>query len=92
MIRSIILSAPSVTGRKAANANEKFNKARDQASRWKFISRRSYSRINMQIQSQNYHYGIESLFFLTVDIAGHVLLLRFVTLLPTTFYSTSSIL
>jgi hypothetical protein len=46
----------------------------------------------LQIQLQNYHYGIESLFFLTVDIAGHVLLLRFVTLLPTTFYSTSSIL
>ena len=45
-----------------------------------------------QIQSQNYHYGTESLFFLTVGIAGHVLLLRFVTPLPTTFYSTSSIL
>ena len=46
----------------------------------------------LQMQSQNYHYGIESLFFLTVDIAGHVLLLQFVTPFPTTFYSTSSIL
>lgn len=35
--RSTVLSAASVTGSKAAIATEKFDKARDRVSRWKFI-------------------------------------------------------
>jgi len=33
----MVLRAPSLTGSKLALANEKFTKARDRASRWKFI-------------------------------------------------------
>jgi hypothetical protein len=35
--RSTVLSAPSLTGNKAANINEKFSTAHDRAYRWKFI-------------------------------------------------------
>ena len=36
--RSNVLSAPSVTGNKAATINEKFARAHDRAIRWKFIA------------------------------------------------------
>ena len=35
--RSVVLSAPALTNEKATAANEKFTRARDRASRWKFM-------------------------------------------------------
>jgi hypothetical protein len=35
--RSVVLSSPALTNEKTIAANEKFTRARDRASRWKFM-------------------------------------------------------
>jgi len=87
----MVLRATGLTGNKVALANEKFTKARDRASRWKFlvgdlIQGSSLSRTDkLTLRYPCSMVGVD------VDTAGHVWLLPFAIQRPMKSYLSYSI-
>ena len=69
--RSVVLSAAALTNEKSTAVNEKFTRARDRASRWKFMvgdlvlgtTRPDTTKLSLRYQYLH--------IYLTLDIAGH---------------------
>ena len=90
--RSTVLRATGVPGNKAALAHEKFAKARDRASRWKFIVG---DLLQGSSPGPNDLLALRYLCLLAgtdVGIAGHVWSLQYAIQSPMMSYSTYSIL